>query len=98
MRRLLDRFSCCRLGSVVAHAAGSVPVTLQLLISKLPRFLKLLLSLPQAAGKVPVRLGLKDIVRFLSLGKELSKPHSAGRGPCSQRNSVKLHYHGSFAD
>ena len=62
--KLLDALSCRRAGSCEHHAAGKVPVTLQLLTSNTRRLWRLVLLSPQAWGRVPPSAGLKDRVRF----------------------------------
>ena len=90
MRKLLDTLTSRRAGSCVAHAAGRVPVRLQLFSSRALSFLRLDLLMPHTSGRPPLMPGLKDRVRFMSAGKDPFRPHWPGSVPCTHMRSRGL--------
>ena len=81
--KLLDALTCCRAGSWDDQAAGRAPVRLQLLTSSTCSFLRLVLLMPHAWGRVPLSCGLNARLRLASCGSDSWRPQSAGIVPCT---------------
>lgn len=70
-------------GRFWAHWAGRLPVRLAVLILNRRSRVMLLLSLPQAAGSIPVISVFCPKSSSCSCGKAPFMPHAAGSSPCA---------------